>query len=72
LEAVSVRLGLFAKLDMYLWQSGEPGAPARTGVAGFPEMSIEFTTPQVARYIRLTLSEAKQAWWCIGELYVYQ
>lgn len=61
-----------ASMDVYLWQSGEPGAPARTHVVGFPVTNIEFATPQVARYIRLVLSDSKQAWWCIGELNVYQ
>ena len=61
-----------ASMDVYLWQSGEPGAPARTHVVGFPETTIEFATPQVARYIRLVLTERKQAWWCIGELNVYR
>jgi hypothetical protein len=59
-------------LDIYLWQSGEPAAPARTQVVGLSRTSIEFATPQVARYIRLVLAESKSAWWCIGELYVRQ
>lgn len=61
-----------AELDIYLWQSGEPGAAARSGIVGFPETSIEFATPQVARYIRLVLTESRLAWWCMGELNVYQ
>lgn len=61
-----------ARFDIYLWQSGEPGAPARTRIAGFPKTSIQFATPQVARYIRLTLAEAKNNWWCLGELSVRQ
>jgi hypothetical protein len=61
-----------ASLDIYLWQSGEPGAPARTGIVGFPKTSIQFATPQVARYIRLALVESRLAWWCMGELNVYQ
>jgi hypothetical protein len=59
-------------LDIYLWQSGEAAAPARTRIVGFPRTSIEFATPQVARYVRLELAESKNAWWCIGELYVRQ
>jgi hypothetical protein len=61
-----------AKLDIYSWQSGEPGAPARTRIVGFPKTSIQFATPQVARYIRLVLTESKNYWWCIGELSVRQ
>jgi xanthine dehydrogenase molybdopterin-binding subunit B len=61
-----------AAFDVYLWQSGEPVSPARARVAGFPETSIQFATPQVARYIRLTLVETKIAWWCIAELQVRQ
>ena len=59
-----------ASFDVYLWQSGEPGAPARSQIVGFPETTIEFATPQVARYIRLVLAANKSAWWCIGELRV--
>jgi hypothetical protein len=59
-------------LDIYLWQSSEPAAPARTQIVGFPRTSIEFATPQVARYVRLELAERKNAWWCIAELYVRQ
>ncbi len=61
-----------AKLDLYLWQSGQPGAPARARIVGFPKTSIQFATPQVARYIRLVLTESKNFWWCIGELSVHQ
>jgi hypothetical protein len=61
-----------AKLDIFLWQSGEPNAPARTNIVGFPKTSIEFATPQVARYIRLVLAESKNNWWCIGELSVHR
>ncbi|MES1188629.1 MAG: discoidin domain-containing protein [Myxococcales bacterium] len=61
-----------AKLDIYLWQSGEPGAPARTRIVGFPKTSIQFATPQVARYVRLVLGEGKNAWWCMGELSVHR
>ena len=59
-----------ASFDVFLWQSGEPTAPARTHIVGFPLTTIQFATPQVARYIRLVLAENKNAWWCIGELRV--
>jgi glucosylceramidase len=57
-------------LDVYLWQSGEPSSPVRTNVAGFPRTTIEFATPQVARYIRLVIAQKKNLWWCIDELHV--
>jgi glucosylceramidase len=59
-----------ASLDVYLWQSGEPSSPVRTNVAGFPHTTIEFATPQVARYIRLVIAQKKSLWWCIDELRV--
>ncbi|HVY29545.1 MAG TPA: discoidin domain-containing protein [Polyangiaceae bacterium] len=68
----SVQSDAAASMDVYLWQSGEPGAPVRTHVVGFPETSIQFATPQVARYLRLVLTESKSAWWCIGELNLYR
>ena len=37
---------------------------------GFPQTTIEFATPQLARYIRLVLTESRLRWWCITELYV--
>lgn len=66
----SIASDVAASMDLYLWQSGEPSAPVRTHVAGFPRTTIEFATPQVARYVRLVLAESKTAWWCIGELHV--
>lgn len=68
----SISSDLPGSLDVYLWESGDPGTPVRTGIAGLPHTKIEFATPQVARYVRFALGASKNAWWCIGELHVVE
>lgn len=66
----SLRADVAGRMDLYLWQSDEPSVPVRAGIVGFQKTTIEFATPQVARYLRLELAARKNAWWCIGELQV--
>lgn len=56
------------RFDIYAWHGAEPTTPARADIVGFPKTVVEFSSPQVARYIRLVLTESKWAWWCMGEL----
>jgi hypothetical protein len=49
------------------------GTPAKSNYATKTgTTSITFATPQVARYIRLTLTQGKAKWWSIDELRVKQ
>ena len=46
--------------------------PVREDIQGFALTTIEFATAQVARYIRIELTEGIQRWWCIEEFNVYE
>jgi F5/8 type C domain len=59
-----------ARFDVYAWRDREPTAPVRRDVVGFPDTTIRFATPQLARHVRLVLTQGKWAWWCIAELTV--
>jgi hypothetical protein len=61
-----------ARFDVYLSRDGKYGAPAKSGLFGSNLSPIQFDTAQLARYIKIVLTQPKQKWWSINELNVYK
>ncbi len=61
--------------DVYLSKDGDfsDEQPVREDLPGLgPTTVVDFATAQVARYIRIVLSEGQSNWWCIDEFTVYE
>jgi hypothetical protein len=58
------------KFDVYFSRDGSWGEPARAGVFGGEISSASFDTAQLARYVKIELTQDKAKWWSINELNV--
>lgn len=61
-----------ARFDVYLSRDGKYGEPVQTGLYGGVYSTIKFDTAQLARYVKIVLTQAKSKWWSINELNVQQ
>ncbi|HEX2870673.1 MAG TPA: discoidin domain-containing protein [Polyangiaceae bacterium] len=60
------------QFSVYLSVDGEYDKPAVTGVYGGAISTVKFDTAQLARYVKIELTQAKTKWWSINELNVVQ
>jgi hypothetical protein len=56
------------KFDVYLSKDGTWGEPARAGVFGGAVSTARFDTAQLARYLKIELTQDHTKWWSINEL----
>lgn len=61
-----------AQYSVYLSVDGKYGEPAVTGLYGGAVSTAKFDTAQLARYVKVELTQAKSKWWSINELNVVQ
>ena len=61
-----------AQYSVYLSTDGKYDKPAVTGLYGGAISTAKFDTAQLARYVKIELTQAKTKWWSINELNVVQ
>ncbi|HVJ20661.1 MAG TPA: discoidin domain-containing protein [Polyangiaceae bacterium] len=63
------------KFDVYCSSDGDfsDEEPVQADLPGlFPLTRVEFATAQVARYVRIQITESAPSWWCIDDLRIYR